>query len=167
MSGAAAGPGAPLDTALVRRRLAELGLELPEPPPPAGAYVPCRIAHGIGFLAAQFPARAGRLVLQGRVGVELTPEQGAEAARLAALNALSRLHEALGGFERLHGLLRVDGHVASAPGFLDQPRVLDGASALFLAALGERGRHARTAFAPGRLPLDVSVELAVTFACDA
>jgi YjgF/chorismate_mutase-like putative endoribonuclease len=79
---------------------------------------------------------------------------------------LARIREALGGFGRLRGLLRVDGFVASADGFLQQPGVLDGASEVFLVALGERGKHARTAYAMPRLPLDNSVKLVVTFAYD-
>jgi enamine deaminase RidA (YjgF/YER057c/UK114 family) len=147
----------------VIERLRALGVRLPEPSAPAGMYVPFRLDRGIGYLAAQFPTRDGQYVLLGRVGRELTVEQGREAARLAALSALSRIQQALGGFERLVGLLRVDGHVASADDFQDQPRVLDGASELFLQALGERGTHARTAFAPARLPRDNSIELVVTF----
>ncbi len=157
---------APGFTAEVLARLAEHGLALPTPAPPAGMYEPFRLVRGTGYLAAQLPSREGRFVLQGRVGAELTREQGREAAALTALSAIARIHQALGGLDRLEGLLRVDGYVASAEGFVDQPEVLDGASELFLWALGERGPHARTAFAVGRLPKDNSVELVVTFAYD-
>jgi hypothetical protein len=75
---------------------------------------------------------------------------------------LAQIHHALGGFERLAHLARVEGHVASAPGFSEQPKVLDGASDLFAAVLGERGRHARTAFSPERLPWNLAIELVVT-----
>lgn len=149
----------------VLERLLALGLELPVPPPPAGAYEPYVLDRGVGWLSAQVPPK-GHAFATGRVGAELTPEQGHEAARLAALNALARIHQALGGFDRLRTLLRVEGHVASVDTFRDQPRVVDGASELFLAVLGDRGRHARTAFAPPRLPWDVSIELAITFAYD-
>lgn len=150
-------------TEVVIERLRARGLALPEPSAPAGSYEPYRLARGTGYLAAQVPSRNGQYVLLGRVGAELTPEQGYEAAQLAALSALSRIREALSGFDRLEGLLRVDGFVASVDGFFDQPRVLDGASDLFNSALGERGKHARTAFAPPRLPRNNSVELVVTF----
>ena len=146
----------------VRERLVDLGLALPVPPPPAGSYEPFILERGTGYLSAQVPPK-GSAVATGRVGAELTPEQGYEAARLAALNALARIDQALGGFERLRTLLRVEGHVASVDTFRNQPRVVDGASELFLAVLGERGKHARTAFAPSRLPWDVSIELAITF----
>jgi enamine deaminase RidA (YjgF/YER057c/UK114 family) len=109
-------------------------------------------------------SRDGKYVHLGRLGAELTLAQGREAASLAALSALSRIKQALGGFERLEGLLRVEGFVASVEGFVEQPEVLDGASETFLIALGDRGKHARTAFAPPRLPKNNSIELIITFA---
>ena len=153
-------------TAAVLDRLAAKGLALPTPNPPAGMYEPFRLDRGLGFLAAQLPSRDGRYVLQGRVGTELTPVQGREAAQLTALSALARIRQALGGFGRLRGLLRVDGFIASSDGFHDQPEVLDGASEVFLLALLDKGKHARTAFAVPALPKNNSVELVVTFAYD-
>jgi enamine deaminase RidA (YjgF/YER057c/UK114 family) len=153
-------------TIQVLERLAARGWQLPRPAPPAGRYDPFRLDRGVGYLAAQHPARDGHHVMQGRVGRELDLAQGKEAAALAALVVLARIREALGGFEKLRGLLRVDGYVASAEDFLQQPAVLDGASDVFDVALGERGRHARTAFAMPRLPLDNSVKLVVTFSYD-
>jgi enamine deaminase RidA (YjgF/YER057c/UK114 family) len=147
-------------------RLDERGLSLPVPSPPAGFYEPFRLDRGTGYLAAQLPSRDGRYVLLGRVGAELTPAEGREAAALAALSALARIREALGGFARLRGLLRVVGFVSSAENFFDQPQVLDGASELLLQVLGDRGRHVRSAFAPARLPKNNSIELVVTFAYD-
>lgn len=145
-------------------RLEQLGFQLPDaPPPPAGFYEPFRLERGFGFLAAQVPGYADPALL-GRVGLELTAEQGYRAAELAALNALARIRQALGDFERLRGLLHVAGHVASAESFLEQPGVLDGASRLFVNALGERGRHSRTAFPTLRLPRNISIELEITFA---
>jgi enamine deaminase RidA (YjgF/YER057c/UK114 family) len=153
-------------TAQVLARIAARGWSLPQPPQPAGLYEPFRLDRGVGYLAAQFPASGGKYLMPGRVGRELSAAQGREAAALAALVVLARIRQALDGFERLRGLLRVDGVVASSDDFLDQPAVLDGASEVFLVALGERGRHARTALAVPRLPLDNSVELVVTFGYD-
>ncbi len=145
----------------IEDRLARLGLVLPsELPAPAGAYEPVRLLAGAGSLAAQVP---GPEHPRGRVGAELTVEAGCAAARSAALNAVARLRQALEDLDRLVGLLHVAGHVASADGFLDQPRVLDAASELLTGVLGARGRHTRTAFGPARLPLDVSIELEITF----
>jgi enamine deaminase RidA (YjgF/YER057c/UK114 family) len=153
-------------TTQVLSRLAARGWALPVPPPPAGVYQPFRLDRGVGYLASQLPARDGKAVMHGRVGRELSLAEGKEAAALAALTALARIRQALDGFGRLRGLLRVDGVVASSDDFLDQPAVLDGASEVFVVALGERGQHARTALAVPRLPLDNSVKLVVTFAYD-
>jgi hypothetical protein len=144
-------------------RLAELGLELPQnPPPPAGDYAAFRLHGGIGFLAAQTSGYDGKF--SGQVGRALTLVQGQEAAQRAALSAMTRIHQALDGFDRLVGLLHVAGHVCSAPDFFDQPEVLDGASRVFNHALGERGRHSRTAYAPTHLPKHIAIELEITFA---
>lgn len=147
----------------VIKKLKELGLELPsEPPPPAGDYVSYRLHGGIGFLAAQTSGYDG--TFSGQVGNSLTLEQGQKAAERTALYALARIHQALGGFDKLIGLLHVAGHVCSAPDFFDQPEVLDGASRVFNYGLGERGQHSRTAYAPTHLPKKITIELEITFA---
>lgn len=146
-------------------RLRVAGIELPEPPGPAGNYerVVCRA--GIGFVSGQFPLRHGRLAFRGRVGAELTLVEGRTCAEIAAENALAQIRLALGGWDRFRGLLRLDGYVASADDFREQPAVLNGASDVFARALGlELGAHTRTAFHVTRLPLDAPVELALTFA---
>ena len=100
----------------------------------------------------------------GRIGAELTPEQGRAAAELAALNVLAQIEKALPGWDTFGGLLRVEGFVASARGFTNQPEILDGASRLFTEVLGERGQHSRAAFSVDQLPLDAPIELVVMFA---
>lgn len=147
----------------VTRKLTELGLTLPEnPPPPAGEYAAYRLLNGVGYLAAQTSGYDG--TFQGQVGKDITLKQGQKAAERAALDALARIHQALGGFERLIGLAHVAGHVCSAPGFFEQPEVLNGASRVFNHALGERGQHTRTAYAPMYLPRNITIELEITFA---
>jgi enamine deaminase RidA (YjgF/YER057c/UK114 family) len=94
--------------------------------------------------------------------VLVTVDEGRAAARQAALNVLAQIRVALGSFNYLEGLARIEGHVAVAPGFADAPVVLDGASELFVAALGDRGRHARTAFVHAALPLGMTIELVAT-----
>jgi hypothetical protein len=155
-----------LFTSEVLARIAARGWVLPVPPPPAGLYEPFRLDRGTGYLASQLPAHDGKYVMPGRVGAELTPAEGHEAAALAALAALARIREALGGFGRLRALLRVDGIVSSTDNFHEQPGVGDGASEVFVVALGDRGKHARTALAVPRLPRNNSVSLTVTFAYD-
>jgi enamine deaminase RidA (YjgF/YER057c/UK114 family) len=152
-------------TRAVELRLQSLGLALPDPPLPAGSYAPVLEHHGIGFVSGQFPFYGRALSHQGRIGRELTEEQGQQAARIAALNVLAQIRRHLGGFERLKGLLRVEGYVASAPGFVMQPRILDSASALFVSVLGSNaGSHARTAISVDQLPLNSPLELCVSFA---
>ena len=140
------------------------GIRLPDPPSPAGDYQPVMIRKGLGFVSGQVPVRDGRLLFTGRVGIELTPEQGRAAAEIAALNVLAQIDKALPSWDQFGGLLRVEGFVASASGFTNQPEILDGASRLFAEALGELGQHSRAAFSVEQLPLNASVELVVTFA---
>jgi len=147
----------------VFQRLQSLSLKLlSNPPPPAGAYFGFRLHAGFGFLAAQTSGYDGRFT--GAVGNEISLEQGKLAAQTAALDALSRIHQALSGFDRRVGLPHVAGHVASAPDFFEQPEVLNGASRLFNFVLGERGRHSRTAYAAPQLPKRITIELEITFA---
>jgi len=152
-------------SAAIHTRLEQLGIRLPAPPAPAGAYSRVVVRNGIGFISGQFPMVDGKLAYAGCVGAELSEAQGREAARLAAINVLAQIHAHLGGFDGFAGLLRVEGYVASAPGNFSQPQVLDGASDVLVAVLGpELGAHARTAFAMTQLPLGAPIELAVSFA---
>lgn len=146
----------------IETRVAELGLQLPSAPKPAGNYAATVRAGNLLFLSGQFPIENGTLRYRGRVGAELSEADGYAAARLAALNVLAQIHAALGGFERLERIVRVEGHVASAPDWHNAPKVLDGASDLLVGVLGERGRHTRTAFTPASLPFNLAVELVVT-----
>lgn len=114
------------------------------------------------FVSGQFPYSSnGTLAFTGAVGTSVTLDQGYLAAELAAMNALAQIRQATKDFATFDKLVRVEGHVASAHGFSDQARVLDGASDLFNRALSERGRHARTAFAHHTLPANATVELVV------
>jgi enamine deaminase RidA (YjgF/YER057c/UK114 family) len=152
-------------TERIAARLDALNIRLPTPPSPAGAYRAVVTRGLVGAVSGQFPIIDGRIAFTGRIGVELTEAQGLQAARLAALNALAQISAALGGFDRFAGLLRVDGYVASADDYLDQPRVLDAASNLLLDVLGsDLGAHTRTAFSVVRLPLGSCVELGLLFA---
>lgn len=144
-----------------RNRAFELA-SLPPPAAPAGHYSAYVLLGEWLFLSGQFPREGARLPWVGRVGAELSEAEAGHAARLAALNVLAQISAALGGFERVVGLARVEGHVAAAPDWDNAPAVLDHASRLFCEVLGERGRHARSAFVAPRLPLDAPVELVVT-----
>jgi enamine deaminase RidA (YjgF/YER057c/UK114 family) len=150
----------------VADRLTKLGLHLPTAPPAAGRYRPWIISGDLLFISGQLPLINGQLTYRGRVGGELSEREGCEACRLAALNVLAQINAALGGFERLISLVRVEGHVSSVPGWFQQPRLLDAASDLFREVLGPKGEHARAAFAAPSLPLNAPVELVVTAAVE-
>lgn len=152
-------------TALIDERLRKLGRVLPPTPAPAGAYRSVMIRNDIGCVSGQFPFVNGELLYRGRVGAEISEVDARKAAEIAALNALAQIRSALQGFDSLEGLLRLDGHVASVPGFVSQPRILDAASEFFVAVLGpDLGAHARTASSADQLPLGACVKLVVTFA---
>lgn len=142
----------------VEARLRELGLALPSPPRPVAAYVPAVTAGNLVFLSGQLPVKDGVLV-KGRVGAELTVEEGYEAARLCALNALAHLKAEVGSLDRVERIVKLVGWVSSAAGFDQQPQVVNGASELFLALFGERGRHARSAVSAHVLPMGAAVEI--------
>src|SRR5437867_119176 len=112
----------------VEQKLRELGLELPNAPQPAGNYSAFVQAGSLLFISGQFPLPDGKSRYTGRVGAELTEADGYAAARLAALNVLAQIKAALGSFDRLKSLVRIEGYVSSAPGWHNQPKVLDGAS---------------------------------------
>jgi enamine deaminase RidA (YjgF/YER057c/UK114 family) len=142
-------------------KLAELGLVLPEPPQPAGAYTRAVRWGDLLFVAGQLPLEQGRIRYAGRVGAELSAEEGYAAARLCALNGLSILKTEAGGLDRVARVLRLGGFVASAEGFTEQAKVVNGASELFSAVLGPRGVHARLAVGVSQLPLGAAVELEI------
>ena len=139
-------------------RLRELGLTLPSVATPAGASVPARRSGSLVFTAGQVPFVDGVLAATGKVGAEITPEQGYELARTCTLNALAAVDD-LVGLDAVAGVVKVVGFVASAPGFTGQPGVVNGASELLGAVFGEAGRHARSAVGVAELPLGAPVEV--------
>lgn len=140
-------------------RLKELGLTLPMAPKPVANYVPAVRAGELLFLSGVLPMRDGKLQAQGKLGRELTIEQGYEAAKLAALNALANMKQELGSLDRVTRVVRVVGHIASAEGFVQHPAVMNGASDLLVAVFGEAGRHARVAVGAAELPMNATVEI--------
>jgi enamine deaminase RidA (YjgF/YER057c/UK114 family) len=144
----------------VYAKLAELGLTLPEVVPPLAAYVPAVQSGNYVYVSGQLPLVDGKLPYVGKLGAEVTVEQGAELARTCALNALAAI-ESLVGLGRVVKIVKVTGFVASAEGFTGQPAVINGASQLFGDVLGEIGRHARSAVGVAELPLGAPVEVEV------
>lgn len=140
-------------------RLKELGIELPKPPKPLAAYVPAVRAGDLVFISGQAPMRDGKPVYTGRVGADLTLEEGYEAARLVMINALAVLKEEIGSLDNVERIVKVLGWVNSAPDFTQQPQVINGASELLEQVFGERGRHARSAVSAHTLPFNITVEI--------
>jgi enamine deaminase RidA (YjgF/YER057c/UK114 family) len=140
-------------------RLRELQLELPPPPKPVASYIPAVRSGNLLFLSGVLPFRDGQLTVTGKVGRELTADQGRDASRTAVLNALAIARQELGSLDRITKMVRMVGHVASAEGFVQQPAVINGASDLLVEIFGDAGRHARVAVGVAELPLNAPVEL--------
>ncbi|MBI2910624.1 MAG: RidA family protein [Chloroflexi bacterium] len=140
-------------------RLRQLQIELPPPATPLARYVPAVLTGNLLFISGQLPLRDGTLLARGRLGGEVSVEEGAQAARAAAINALAVARSALGSLDRIARIVRLVGHVAATPEFTDHPRVVDGASELLAEVFGERGKHARVALGAVSLPLGAPVEL--------
>ena len=140
-------------------RLAELGIELPPVATPVAAYVPATRVGDQVWTSGQLPSVAGALVTTGKLGGAVTQEAGAQAARVAALNAIAAAAEVAGGVDRIRRIVKVVVFVASEPGFTAQPAVANGASALVGEIFGDAGAHVRSAVGVSVLPLDAPVEV--------
>lgn len=147
----------------VSDRLAELGIELPVVAAPVAAYVPAVVHSGLVYTSGQLPFTKGALPATGKVGAEISAEDANAYARTCALNALAAAADAAGGLDRISGVLRVGGFVASTPDFSGQPGVINGASLVLGEIFGEAGTHVRAAVGVPVLPLDSPVEVEVTF----
>ncbi|HLY64000.1 MAG TPA: RidA family protein [Chloroflexota bacterium] len=146
----------------IEQRLAELGLELPEPPRPVANYVSWTQADNILFLGGVSNRWNGELRYVGKVGGQITPEDGYQAARLCALNHIAILKTALGNLDRVKRILKMVGYINAAPGFNQLPKVLNGASDLLVEVFGDAGRHARLAIGVAELNADIPVETELT-----
>lgn len=144
-------------------RLEQMGLRIPEAPKPLGAYAPWVITGSLIMTSGQFPWLGGTLAFTGRVGGDVSSDEGYEAFRLAALNAIAQLKVAAGSLSQIKQIVRVEGTMQVAPGFLDGPIALNGASDLINSVFGDRGRHSRMIYTNTEMPLDSPV-LLVLFA---
>lgn len=144
---------------LPSQRLADLGLSLPPVPAPVAAYVPAVRFEDVVYTAGQVPLVQGTLRAVGKVGAEVSVEEATDCARIAALNGLAAVVDLTGDLDVIMRIIRVVVYVASAPGFVDQPRIANGASQLLGDIFGEAGRHARSAVGVTALPLDAPVEV--------
>lgn len=141
------------------QRLAALGFTLPDAPVPLANYVPALISGDLLFVSGQIARKAGGTVYAGLLGGGLSVAEGQEAARACALAILAQAKQALGTLDRIEQVVRLTGFVASAPTFYDQPQVINGASDLIRAVLGEKGRHTRAAVGVAALPAGAAVEI--------
>ncbi len=146
---------------MIDQRLAQLGITLPPVFAPAGSYLGCVADGGLVYVSGHGPV-SGDQIICGKVGGDLTLEQGREAARLTALSILATLRAELGSLDRIARIIKVFGMVNVAPGFTQTPAVLDGCSDLLVEVFGEAGRHARSAVGLAELPIGIAVEIELT-----
>ena len=142
----------------IATRLAELGIELPTPAAPVAAYVPVVVAGGMAYVSGQLPFVGGQLVT-GRLGDDVSLEQGTAAAQACGLMILAQLKATLGSLDRVERVVKLGAFVNSTMDFTDQPKVANGASELMAQVFGEAGKHARSAVGVPVLPLGAAVEV--------
>jgi enamine deaminase RidA (YjgF/YER057c/UK114 family) len=147
----------------VYERIKELGYEIPELPPKGGIYKPVKQVGNMLYVSGQGATKKGIPVITGKVGAERTIEEGQDAARICALNALSTLHDYLGDLNKIKSLVKTLGFVASDDNFNQQPKVIDGASKLLADIFGEDGIGARSAIGVNELPGNITVEIEFIF----
>jgi enamine deaminase RidA (YjgF/YER057c/UK114 family) len=139
-------------------RLKELGVELPPVPPPAASYIPAVRTGNLIYVSGQVSAIPGKKIF-GKLGADMSLEEGQEAARVCAINVLANLKESAGGLENIKKIVKVVGFVNCTPDFEDAHKVINGGSDFLAAVLGERGQHARSAIGMVSLPLGYAVEI--------
>ncbi|MDO5727912.1 MAG: RidA family protein [Bowdeniella nasicola] len=141
------------------KRLAELGITLPEVPTPVASYQPAVRVDNRIYVSGQVPRLDGELTATGRLGADVSVQAGAEAAEVCALNAIAAAAEVAGGIDNITQVIKVVGYVAATPDFTQQPQVINGASDLIGKIFGDAGAHARAAVGVASLPLGVPVEV--------
>ena len=144
----------------VNSKLEELNIQIDEVSPPAGSYVPFVISNNLVFISGQLPFINGKLTIKGKVGDSVSIDDGIKMAEACAKALLSQLKSACGGnLNKVKRVVKLGGFVASTPDFIDQPKVINGASDLFVKIFGEKGKHSRFAVGTASLPLNVPVEI--------
>ncbi len=144
-------------------QLKNLKIELPTAPKPVGSYVSLVEENGLVFLSGLLPRRGSEVVYCGKIGADLSVGEGAQAARLCALNALSVIRDHYSTLDKVGRILRMTGYLQAHTAFTDHPKVLNGASDLFLEVFGEAGLHARSAVGVASLPANAACEIELTF----
>jgi len=139
--------------------LKKLNINLPKAPDPVGAYVASKIVGNLVFISGQLPLDSGGKLIKGKVGKELNLEQGQEAAKFCALNLLAQLKKICVSLDKVKGCVKITGYVNSIDSFVDQPKIVNGASDLISQIFGDKGKHARAAVSVNSLPLGAAVEI--------
>lgn len=150
-------------TSKIEARLSELGITLPDAAAPAANYVPFLKSGNQLFISGQLPMENGAIAVSGKLGAELSVEEGQRAAKLCAINLLAQAKAATGDLDKVVRLVKIVGFVNSTADFKEHPKVINGASDFMVEAMGERGRHARSAVGAVSLPFDVGVEIEAIF----
>ena len=143
----------------IEAKLKEIGLKLPEIPKPIGEYVPAKIVGNLVFCSGQGPIKEDTPIYIGRLGEELTLEEGYEAAKICTINLLSALKSVIGSLDRIDEIIQVRGFVNSTLKFTRQPEVINGTSDLLVKLFGKKGKHARVAMGTSILPMNIPVEI--------
>ncbi|MCX5750808.1 MAG: RidA family protein [Candidatus Saganbacteria bacterium] len=143
----------------IENKIKELGFELPAVTLPVAAYVPVVKTGNLLFCSGQLPMRDGKVAFMGKVGKDLSKEEAQKAAQLCLLNGLAVIKKETGELDRIKRVVRLTGYVNSAPGFIEQHIVMNGASELAVAIFSDKGKHTRVAVGVAELPLDVAVEV--------
>jgi enamine deaminase RidA (YjgF/YER057c/UK114 family) len=144
---------------MIEEKIRELGYQLPDPPKPLAVYIPATVCDNLVYTAGQIAILNGELKFKGKVGKDLSLEDGIEAAQLCALNCLSVIKGEIGNLDLIERIVKVTVFVSSAEGFTDQPKVANGASELFGKIFGESGKHVRSAVGVSELPIGSAVEI--------
>ena len=148
----------------VEEIIKQLNIEIPKSPKPVGAYVAFRIVNKLVYISGQVSFDQNGNLIKGKVGSDLSLEQGQEAAKACAINIISQLKSACNGdLEKVKSCIKINGYVNSTDNFLDQPKVINAASELIVNVFGEKGKHARAAVSVNSLPLGAAVEIESIF----
>jgi enamine deaminase RidA (YjgF/YER057c/UK114 family) len=146
---------------MIEEKIKKLGFNLPDTPKPVAAYIPAIKINNLVFTAGQIPTVAGELMYKGKIGKDLNIEQGQRAAEICLLNGLAAIKGIIGDLSKIEKIVKVTAFINSSDGFVEQPKVANGASELLLKIFDEKGKHVRSAVGVNELPLNAAVEIEI------
>ena len=144
---------------MIKKRLKDLGISIPNAPKPAGSYVPVVLTGRLAFVSGQIPIKDGQVVYQGKVGDTQSIDNAQEAAKLCVINGLAQIEAYCGTLDNLEKIIKISGFVNSTKDFTEHPKVINAASDLLMKIFDEKGRHSRIAIGVSSLPLNATVEI--------